>query len=170
MMHCPQHNSLRLLRSGVAAAALCAVAASCSNSSCIDNQNALPLAGFYASSTGEAASPKGLAVGGVGAPNDSLLKTASSTASTVYLPFRAADSSTAFAFTLTVDSVTTVTDTITFAYSSTPYYASAECGAMYCYHITDVAYTTAFIDSVSIIDSLVTNVDLERIKIYLRDS
>ncbi len=39
---------------------------------------------------------------------------------------------------------------------------------MYRYMILAVDHTSLFIDSVGIIDSLITNTDMERIKIYLR--
>lgn len=59
-------------------------------------------------------------------------------------------------------------DTISFDYESTPYFASEECGAMYTYRITKASTTTHLIDSLVILDSLITNVDLPRIAIYFR--
>ena len=39
---------------------------------------------------------------------------------------------------------------------------------MYCFRITDVQYTTHIIDSVGVADSVITNVDIQRIRIYMR--
>ncbi len=39
---------------------------------------------------------------------------------------------------------------------------------MYRYYITEMTHTTHLIDSVAITDSLVTNLDVERIKIFFR--
>ena len=41
---------------------------------------------------------------------------------------------------------------------------------MYRYKITSVTYTTHLIDSVGIVDSLITNIDRERIRIYFRSA
>ena len=39
---------------------------------------------------------------------------------------------------------------------------------MYIYRITGVKHTDNIIDSVTLLDSLITNVELERIRIYFR--
>lgn len=142
----------------------------CNTSGCTENQNALPLAGLYSSSTGAAISVDSLAIGGVGAPNDSLLYDGSSAASVVYLPLRSTTQSTSFYFKYRIAALNNpaLNDTITFAYSSTPTFVSEQCGAMYFYRINRVAYTRHLIDSVAVTDSLITNTDLERIKIYFR--
>ena len=61
-------------------------------------------------------------------------------------------------------------DTLTFGYTSSPYFASEQCGAMLLYEIHSFKYTRHLVDSVAIVDSLITNTDLERIKIYFRTS
>lgn len=134
----------------------------CSTSGCLDNQSALPLAGFYSEATGDAIDVTNLTVRGVGAPLDSALLR-NTTAGQVYLPFRASQPSTTYIFT-----ADGVDDEVTFTYSSIPYFASEECGAMYRYRITGVQHTDAFIDSVAVTDSLITNVNLEQIRIYFR--
>jgi len=141
----------------------------CSTSGCLENQNSLPLAGFYSSATGSGITVDSLQVGGVGAPHDSLLL-ASGGASSLYLPFRSTTDATSFYFRYTqkIFEEYGITDTITFRYTSMPYFASEECGAMYRYRITEVTTTTNLIDSVGITDSLITNLDIERIKIYFR--
>ena len=57
-------------------------------------------------------------------------------------------------------------DTITFTYTSQPYFASEECGAMYNYMITKVEATAHVLDSVAVMDSLITNMDIVRIRLY----
>lgn len=106
---------------------------------------------------------------GVGAPNDSVL-VGEGTISQVYLPMRSTASSTAWCFSYTQPGLDDpdFNDTVTFTYSSEPYFASEECGAMYIYNIKSVKYTTHLMDSVVLADSLITNTDIERIKIYFR--
>ena len=58
--------------------------------------NSLPLAGFYAMSTGQAIVPDSITIGGVGAPSDTLLLTLDSRQQQLYLPFRSTSPSTSF--------------------------------------------------------------------------
>lgn len=141
----------------------------CNTSGCLENQSSLPLAGMYSMSTKTAIGVRNLTVGGVGAPDSALLTTEGSATRQVYLPFRADKPSTSFFFTIT-DGELSVSDTITFTYSSEPFFASEECGAMFNYRILNVAHTGMFIDSIGITDSLITNLDIERISIYFHDS
>lgn len=63
-----------------------------------------------------------------------------------------------------------LSDTITFRYTSIPYFASEECGAMYRYTIESVGSTNYLIDSVSVVEPLVTNMELTNVKIYFPTS
>ncbi|MCM1482763.1 MAG: DUF6452 family protein [Muribaculaceae bacterium] len=148
------------------AACVCAPLWSCNTSSCTENQSSLPLAAMYDAATRSKVSVSGVDVGGVGAPGDSLLHDASSALSSVYLPFRSSTSETSFYFRYTHDNAPEP-DTITFVYTSEPYFVSAECGAMFNYRITEFKYTTHIIDSVAVTDSLINNIDIERIRIYV---
>ncbi len=158
---------------GVAAVGLSGLTG-CSNSSCTDNQSALPLMGFYDYATGNSVTINSINFGGVGAPGDSLLIQSGESNSQVYLPFRANASSTAFYFNyqLTDNEAYNAlyNDTITFYYTASPYFASNECGAMYQYRINRVVSTYHLIDSIAVVDSLITNVELERIKVFFRTS
>lgn len=162
--------SLRVAAAAVMTLLMAAVIYSCNTSGCTDNQSALPLAGFYSSQSKAAITLSDLTVTGEGAPGDSALYGASQSLSEVYLPFRSTQTETAYIFSYQLDSVTTVTDRIAFTYSAEPRFVSEECGAMYFYHINSLSYTTNLIDSVKIIDSLVTNINLQRIEIYFRTS
>ena len=141
---------------------------SCSSSGCIENKSSIPLAGFYDSHTKQAITVRGINIGGVGA--EQLILSNSEQASRVYLPLRSSKTTTSFYFNYATDTITgaQLNDTITFDYKSIPYFVSDECGAMYYYEITGMRYTQVMIDSVKILDNLVTNTDVERIKIYFR--
>lgn len=151
-------------------AAGAAFLAGCNTEGCLDNQSALPLAEFYASASKEVISLGTLRISGVGAPGDSILAEAGTPYSRVYLPMRSAKTSTAWCFEYTQPGLDLpeLNDTIKFDYTSTPFFASEECGAMYFYHIDKCRYTTHLIDSVVVADSLITNTDMVRIRIYFR--
>lgn len=164
---------IKYLITSAVAVALGMVLWSCNTSGCTENQNSLPLAGFYIDSDSlgvRAVTVDSLEVGGVGAPNDSLLVTSKESVSMVYLPFRSSADRSSFYFNVvsSLSIAPLATDTVTFSYTSTPYFASEDCGAVFYYHIDRVSYTRHFIDSIAVTDSLITNVDAERIKIFLR--
>ncbi len=139
--------------------------AGCSTGACYDNQNSLPKAGFYSAKTGDAVAVSGLSVGGIGAPNDSLLCGPSETVSEVYLPFRPDETSTSFTFKSGLFG-----DVVTFTYETSPYFASADCGAVWRFRIRSVNWSGTLIDSIAVVDSLITNVDAMQLKIFLNDS
>ncbi len=142
----------------------------CNTSGCLENQSAIPLAGFYSSATGEAATLNILRIHGVGAPGDSAILASGTAANQVYLPMRSTATSTEWCIAYTQQGIDKpeFNDTITFRYSSIPYFASEECGAMYYYRISSVETSTNLIDSVTVVDSLVTNADRISFKIYFR--
>lgn len=158
----------------IIAAALLAVTlhTGCNSTGCTENQNSVPLAGFYSMSTGDGISVDSLAIGGVGAPNDSLLVGPSERASQVYLPLRSTETSTTFVIKYMQKALAQygLEDHITFYYESSPWFASEECGAMYHYRITRVSHTSQLLDSVGISDSLITNIERETIGLYFRTS
>lgn len=143
---------------------------SCSNVGCTENQNSLPLAGFYAMSTGQAIVPDSITIGGVGAPSDTLLLTLDSRQQQLYLPFRSTSPSTSFYIHYCQKALDypELNDTLRFDYDAVPYFASEDCGAMYHYRVTRYTYTTHLIDSVGMTDSLITNIDRETIRIFFR--
>ncbi len=153
----------------IAAIALVAIAWSCNTTGCLQNQSSVPLAGFYDRETDKIIGIDSLSVYGIGAPNDSSLIT-TKVASRVYLPFRSESSSTSFCFRYLAKALDypQLNDTVTFTYTSEPRFVSEECGAMYFYTITGVTCTTHLIESVEITDSLINNVDTEKIRIYFR--
>ena len=142
---------------------------SCATDGCSENQSSIPLAGFYSSETGQSVAIPALEVTGVGAVGDSLLTNASNATKQTYLPFRSKENTTAFCFHYTeYGNNPLYNDTIWFDYESTPYFASEECGAMYRYKITATRHTQVSIDSVVVVDPNITNIDVERIKIYFK--
>lgn len=142
----------------------------CNNGGCLENGTTLPLAGLYSSSSQSTISVDSLEVWGVGAPGDSILLKPSRATSSIYLPFRANHDFVEYTFGFKSSglNIAALYDTITFYYESIPYFASASCGAMYIYRLTNLQHTNHLIDSVGITDSLFTNVDREQIKIYYR--
>ncbi len=196
-----------LLSAGMAVAI-----AGCNTTGCVDNKSSIPLAGFYSYETLGAISLSNISVGGIGAPNDSLLLDNTS-ASEVYLPFRSLYEETAFFIryedtgvyddpdedesgeddsedpeggegeadeNVSADSsprrrvvsraviVPAIADTLTFKYERIPYFASEDCGAMYRYKVTEFTATRYMIDSIALVDSVMTNVDRQTIQIYFR--
>ncbi|MCM1504105.1 MAG: DUF6452 family protein [Muribaculum sp.] len=172
------------------------VAVSCNTTGCVDNKSSIPLAGFYSYETLGSISLSNISVGGIGAPNDSLLLDHAS-ASTVYLPFRSLYEETAFfiryedtgesdepdtnepededpgdaseSVAETVSrAVPAIADTLRFKYERIPYFASEDCGAMYRYRVIEFSATHYMIDSIALVDSLMTNVDRQTIQIYFR--
>lgn len=151
-------------------AVLATAVTGCNTTGCTDNQNSVPLAGFYSISTLEKVAIDSLAISGLGAPNDSLLVGPSHAASEVYLPFRAADNVTTFVIKYMQKHLAEqgIEDRVTFYYESMPFFASEECGAMYHYRITRVSHTMNILDSVGVSDSLITNIERSTIGLYFR--
>lgn len=145
---------------------------SCNDIGCTDLRSSMPLAGFYSSSTDSKISVDSILLGGIGAPNDSLLVDSGAITSSLYLPFRSENTSTSYFIkyiSVALD-YPQLTDTVTFNYTSTPYFVSADCGAMYVYEVKSVIHTRHLIDSIAITDSVINNIDMERIKFYFRTS
>lgn len=140
----------------------------CSTSGCSDNQTCVPRAGFYSYSTGSKITVDSISIGGVGAPNDSLLVTLR--AGETQLPLRANYPTVSFFFRYLQKDLQDygVVDTLTIDYTTIPYFADEDCGAMFRYTINDIRHTSNLIDSVAMLDSVITNVDLEQIQIYFR--
>ena len=144
--------------------------AGCNTSGCMENRSSVPLAGFYSASDGAAISLDSIEISGQNAPGDSVLSPAGTPVSKIYLPMRSTQDATTWIFAYRWKELDhpEINDTITFHYSTTPYFASEECGVVYHYNITSLSHTSHLIDSVGISDSLITNTDIERIKIYFR--
>ena len=143
---------------------------SCNTSGCTENRNAVPLAAFLDPSTDSSISLDSLSIYGIGQPADSILSPAGSRVSQVYLPMRPTNPSVEWciAYKWKELDYTALNDTIEFVYTSTPVFASEECGAYYRYLITEMNYTGHLIDRVEIVDSLITNVDKVYINIYFK--
>lgn len=149
---------------------LLAVAGGCQSSDCLDLRSSIPQAGFYASYNKTLISLDSLSIGGVNAPNDSLLLRSGTPASGLYLPLRSAVPSTSFYIHYGYPGLSSdeFNDTLTLTYTSIPYFVSQECGAMYRYRIDRIDYTRHLIDSIGCRDSLITNVDTEWLQIYFK--
>lgn len=143
----------------------------CNTTGCLENRNSIPLAGFYTSAENpKSMSLDSLQVTGLGVADDTPLSAAGTRISTLYLPMRATQPSTGWVFSYKWKYLDDprLNDTIVFEYNSEPRFASEECGVIYDYHIHTMKYTTHLIDSVILTDSLINNIDQERIRIYFR--
>lgn len=157
--------------SGIIIIALLVMVASCSNSECYDNQNSLPLAGFYSSSENpQQISIDSLTILGVGAPGDSILQDSVRNLSQVYLPFRIDQGSTTYQiyYLAGLPGFYHMYDEITFNYDIVPRFVSTACGAVYYYKITSIETTHTFIDSVTCPLGEITNANIENLRIYFR--
>lgn len=145
--------------------------AGCSTSECYDNQNSLPLAGFYSSQEVPAAiSLDSISILGVGAPGDSILQDSVRTLSQTYLPFRIDQNSTTYAIYYLggVPGLYRIHDDITFNYDIVPMFVSSACGTVYYYKMNSIMHTNNFIDSVICPNGVITNENIENLKIYFR--
>lgn len=167
---------MKLLRLLILSVALCGLLhvglslTSCSNTGCTENRNAVPLAEFFNSTTGQTVGFDSIEITGIGQPTDSVLSEAGDIITQVYLPMRPTHNSVAWCFAYKWEYLDypELNDTIEFVYDSTPFFASADCGAYYKYHITEMTYTSHLIDRVEITDSLITNIDKVYVNIYFR--
>lgn len=167
-----RQHSLHALLAFIAIGAWMLTLAGCNTNGCLENRNSVPLAGFYSDSTLKQILIDSIQITGDGMPEDDPLLESGSRVKEVYLPMRSTHQSTSWVFSYKQKNLDypELNDTVTFDYDSTPYFAGNECGVVYYYHITHMDYTTHLIDSVAITDSLITNVDVERIQIYFRTS
>ena len=147
------------------------VTVSCSTSECYDNQNSLPLAGFYSSSEVPVSiSLDSISILGVGAPGDSILQDSVRSLSEVYLPFRIDQDYTTYEirYLAGLAGYYRLHDFITFNYEIVPMFVSSACGTVYYYKMTSIEHTGNFIDSVTCPGGVITNANIENLKIYFR--
>ncbi|MCH5229860.1 MAG: hypothetical protein J1F12_07715 [Muribaculaceae bacterium] len=150
---------------------LLGLASGCSTSECFDNQNSLPLAGFYSSEPEpRPISLDSISILGIGAPGDSILQDSVRTLSEVYLPFRIDQPSTTYEIRYLGGEagIFRVSDFITFNYEIIPMFVSSACGTVYYYKMESINYTDNFIDSVVCPEGKITNANIENLKIYFR--
>lgn len=141
--------------------------ASCNTSGCTELRSATPRADFY-SSSGSAISLDSISITGVGVKGDSTLVHAGQRVSQVYLPMPPVTDTVRWEirYEWKVLSEFDITDIIEIVYERQPWFAGEECGAMYRYLIQNVSFTTNAIDSVVVVNPLVTNVDRPTLNIY----
>lgn len=145
------------------------IMAACNSTGCLQNRNSVPLAGFY-SVSGQSIIVDSLDVVGLDMPIDTPLYSAGEKLKSVYLPMRSTQPSTTWLFRYRSKGLDfdQLIDTLTFVYDSKPYFASTDCGVIYKYHITSLKCTNHLIERVEITDSVITNFDIEQIKIFFR--
>lgn len=144
---------------------------SCTTNDCSDNQNSLPLAGFYSSQVvPQAIAIDSISVFGLRAPGDSLLLDSALKVQEVYLPFRIDERTTTYVIDYHQKAISDyrLNDTVTFRYSPEPYFVSIGCGAIYRYVMEGIDYTTHIIDSVTCPEGVITNAPIQNLRIYFR--
>lgn len=160
----------KLLSALAASTAFAAALAGCNTTGCTDNRSSIPLAGFYSASDETSVSIDSLEIGGIGAPNDSLIINIDDISNQVYLPLRSTASTASYFITYRQKSLEQlgISDTVTIDYTSIPFFASEECGAMYRYRINSLSHTSILLDSVAITaaDSLITNANIETLRFF----
>ena len=139
------------------------IVVSCNNDNCDGNSSGIPLAAFMKGNS--KVTINNLTVYGIGAPNDSAI-IRKSNASQVYMPFRITATSCQYVLDYNDDDLDN--DTITFNYDIIPYFESRECGAMYNFNITSWEFTQNAVDSVKILNPMITSSDVVTINIYVR--
>lgn len=165
------HSTLRLAVISLCMAVGISIATSCSSDECDGNKNALPLAGFYNSFLPEQkVSVDSLQIFGKGAPGDSILSEGKSPKSDIYIPFRIDNDETTYIFRyLYRDFIKAgIADTVSFIYTRTPRFVSEACGVSYLFDIREIKTTHNLIDSVTCPQGIITNADIENIRIYFR--
>lgn len=143
----------------------------CSSDECLQNKNALPLAGFYdTQEPTRKVSIDSLEVYGKGAPGDSILFSGKSAINELYLPFRLDHDTTTYVFRYlhTELAEAQITDTVSFIYSRTPRFVSSACGVSYIFGIEKIENSNFLIDSVSCPAGEITNMATENLHIYFR--
>lgn len=143
----------------------------CNTTECFDNQNSLPLAGFYSSApVPQSITLDSISILGIGAPGDSILQDSVRGLSQVYLPFRIDQNSTTYEirYLSGAAGLFGIYDVITFNYDIVPWFVSTACGTIYDYKITSIETTHNFIDSVTCPLGEITNANIENLKIYFR--
>ncbi|MDE6097730.1 MAG: hypothetical protein K2G24_02470 [Muribaculaceae bacterium] len=154
----------------VATCAVASVLAGCSSAGCIDGRSGVPQAEFRSSATGAVIRVDSLRISGVGAPGDSAVLSPPAFTSFVYLPLKADSHTTSWCIAYKQRALDhpELNDTLTFDYDSTPYFVSDDCGVGFRYHINNLSCTSHLIDSVEILDPLVTATDKAYVAIYFR--
>ena len=144
-------------------------AISCNSTGCMENRSGIPIADFYSTDDEKNIIIDSVAIGGINAPKDSLIIKVGEKVSSVSLPLRSTQSEASFFIAYRWSGCpANFADTLSFTYKSMPYFASEECGAMFRYKITKFCYTKHLIDSVSILDSLVTNANSAMMRIFYK--
>lgn len=135
---------------------------SCTDDSCYDNGSSLPIATTYVGSSQQTIT--GLTVMGIGVPGDSLLLDSASVRE-FYLPLRPSASTTSFKLQRWFHDAR-VCDTLTIDYEPIEYFHSLECGAMFNFDIERLSHTTHAIDSIVLLNQLITNSRMPAMRIY----
>lgn len=143
--------------------AMLALVPACSSDGCYDNTSAIPIVAFYRDGAAVKLTP--LSVTGVGVPGDTLLIDSASTSS-FHMPLNFNSKQVKWKLYYHDEDLTP--DTITIDYDVVMNFVSRDCGAMYFFKITKCGYTNHVIDSIKVLDSLITNIDRTYLQVHIK--
>lgn len=145
-----------------------AMLSACNTGGCTDLRSAVPRADFYSSDNNRPITVDSLSITGIGVPGDSVLYGPGTRNNSVYLPMPPVSNTVRWRFAYMQKDLAAsgIADTLTIDFERTPWFAGEECGAMFKYRITSVQCTANVIDSVTVVDSVVVNVDNPSLNIY----
>jgi hypothetical protein len=133
---------------------------SCTPESCFEETVAFVKASFYFTSTGRALSPDSLTLYGIGMSSKKIYNKATGV-TPVLIPLNSSSENCGFMIR-----INGISDTITFSYSTYPHLISKECGYTFYHKIDTPVYTKHIIDKVKILNSSITTMNEENIRIY----
>lgn len=102
---------------------------------------------------------KNTTIGGVDAPNDSLINKEATGLKMITAPLRINKDTTSFFLRYNFDDVIEIYDTITVIHENKENFISIYCGCMIFHQIENVKHTTNLIDSIAYINQTITNAE-----------
>jgi hypothetical protein len=133
---------------------------SCTPQSCFEETNAFVKAFFYSTAKGKALAPDSLTLYGVGLSTKKIYKKAGGVVPAL-IPLNSSSENCSF-----VVRINGISDTMIFSYTSYPHLISKECGYTFYHRIDTPVYTKHIIDKVKILNSSITTINEENIRIY----
>lgn len=102
---------------------------------------------------------KNISIGGIGAPNDSLINKEATGLKMVTAPLHINKDTTSFFLRYNFEDVINIYDTIMVIHENKENFISIYCGCMIFHQIENVQYTTNLIDSIAYINQTITNAE-----------
>ncbi|MGQ9619514.1 MAG: DUF6452 family protein [Bacteroidales bacterium] len=132
----------------------------CTPQSCQEETETLVGASFYKTGTGKMEAPDTVTIYGIG-KESSLLYNNAFKKSVLFLPLDAGNDKCFF-----IVKINSVTDTLSFIYTTFPHLISKECGYTYFHNITECNCTGNIIDTVIVMNKRITERNEENLRIF----